>query len=358
MLWLNYFSILALILAYVAPYVNPSVFWPIAFMGLGYPILLVLNLFFIVYWFAQMRVLGLWSLLNVAVGWNSFLAYVQFSYTETPANKDIKVMSYNCMLFDLYNWSHNAQSRRQIFNMLQEESPDILCLQEFFTRDGKSEYNNLDTLGKFLAAKNQHAEYAITLRKIDHWGLITLSKYPIIRKGKILFNTNSNNLCIYTDLLIHKDTVRVYNVHLASIHFGKKEYKFIDQLLNNDSISNELEESKSILRRIKRAFITRSEQSLAVAKHIAACKYKKIVCGDFNDTPSSFAYRRIKDGLNDAFISSGSGIGKTYAGKLPALRIDYILYSKGFESYNYKRAAETFTDHYPVSCYLREGNHE
>ena len=300
-----------------------------------------------------MRIIGLWSVLALAIGWNSFSSSFQFNLnTSIPTNKDIKVMSYNCMLFDLYNWSHNKKSRELIFDMLQEESPDILCLQEFFTSESKHHFNNTDTLTKFLPAKNIHTEYAISLRGNDHWGIATLSKYPIVKKGKILFNTNSNNICIFTDVLIHQDTVRIYNIHLASIHFGKKEYQFIDDIIN-DKTTEEIEGSKNILRRLKLAFIKRSEQATIVAQHMAECKYKKIICGDFNDTPSSFAYRKLKGDLNDAFIESGSGLGKTYAGKLPALRIDYILYSNSFESYNYKNFPETYTDHYPISCYLK-----
>ncbi len=353
MLWLNYFCILSIILSYTARYINPNAFWPLAFFGLGYPILFILNVFFIIYWFAQMRVIGLWSVLALSIGWNSFFSYFQFNLSSTaPTNKDVKVMSYNCMLFDLYNWSHNKKSRELIFDMLQEESPDILCLQEFFTSEAKNHFNNTDTLTEFLSAKNIHTEYAITLRGTDHWGVATLSKYPVVKKGKILFNTNSNNICIYTDVIINRDTVRIYNVHLASIHFGKKEYKFIDDIIHDKS-TEEIEGSKNILRHLKLAFVKRSEQVAIVSEHIAACKYKKIVCGDFNDTPSSFAYRKIKGDMQDAFMESGSGIGRTYAGKLPALRIDYILYSENFESYNYKHFPETYTDHYPISCYLK-----
>lgn len=353
MLWVNYLVIVCLILSYTARYINPQAFWLIAFFGLGYPILLIVNLLFTVYWFAQMRIIGIWSLLVIVLGWNSFFSYFQVNFDSVhPSNKDVKVMSYNCMLFDLYNWSKNAHSRNLIFDLLQEESPDVLCLQEFYTSEEEKDFHNADTLVKFLPTKYIHAEYTTTLREKDHWGIATLSKYPIVRKGKIVFNTTSNNICIYTDVVMNSDTVRIYNLHLASVHFGKQDYKFIDDIMN-DKETQEIEGSKNILRRLKRGFLKRSIQAEQVALHIKSCPYKVILCGDFNDTPSSYAYRKIKGELNDAFIESGSGIGKTYAGKLPAFRIDYILYSKEFTSYNYKRVHETYTDHYPISCYLK-----
>ena len=296
-----------------------------------------------------------WILVSAAVvlfSVNNLLGNMQFHFgNKTPNNNDIKILNYNCMLFDLYNWSHNKKSRQIIFNLLQEESPDILCLQEFYTSEQPKDFHNADTLISFLKTKNIHTEYTTTLREFDHWGIATLTKYPIVRKGKIVFETKSNNICIYTDVIINRDTVRIYNLHLASISFGKKEYKFIDDLNNNKYKDSSLT-AKSIIKRLRDGFLKRAEQAEMVAAHMKGCKYKIILCGDFNDTPSSFAYHKLSKNLIDAFKQSGSGIGKTYHGSLPFLRIDYILHSPEFESYNYKRYPESLTDHYPITCYL------
>jgi len=353
MLWLNYGVAMALLLSILAAYISPRTFWPIAFFGISYPALFVANLLFVIYWGMQMRVWALLSGILILSSANNFLGNVQFHFSKrTPDKTDIKIMNYNCMLFDLYNWSHNKHSRGLIFSMLQEESPDILCLQEFYTSEEKSDYHNADTLQQFLKAKNMHAEYTITLRDSDHWGVATFTKFPIVRKGKISFDTHSNNICIYTDMLIGGDTVRVYNVHLASISFGKKEYKFIDNISKNEISDPDLDRSKSILKRLKNGFLVRAGQAELVAAHMASCKYKMILCGDFNDTPSSYAYRTLAKNLKDAFRRSGSGIGKTYHGALPFLRIDYILHDKNFDSYNYTRVPESLTDHYAISAYL------
>jgi len=77
-----------------------------------------------------------------------------------------------------------------------------------------------------------------------------------------------------------------------------------------------------------------------------------IVCGDFNDTPVSFSYHTLADGLTDAFVNSGQGIGRTYIGKLPSFRIDYIFHGDRFESYNFKTLDYRMSDHLPVSCSL------
>lgn len=352
MLWLNYFAAIALLLSLLAGLISPATFWPMAFFGISFPVLFLINVAFVIYWGVQMRAWALLPACMLLASAGHFMGNVQFHFSEKmPANTDVKIMNYNCMLFDLYNWSHNAQSRDLILNMLHEEAPDILCLQEFYTSEQKGDYNNTDTLQKLLKAKNMHAEYTITLRDLDHWGVATFTRYPIVRKGKILFDTESNNICIYTDMLVNEDTLRVYNLHLASINFGKKEYKFIKGLSKKE-IPGNLEQPKSIFKRLKKGFLARSMQAKQVAAHMAECPYKMIVCGDFNDTPSSYAYQTISNNMADAFRESGKGIGKTYNGPLPFLRIDYILHTKSISSYNYRVISESQTDHYPITCYL------
>jgi endonuclease/exonuclease/phosphatase family metal-dependent hydrolase len=356
-LWLNYFAVVALLLSFTAKYISPQTFWPLAFFGISYPVLLLLNVLFIVLWSIQMRWWALLSGLAIIVTLPNLLSIVHINPgKKATSNNDIKVMDFNCMLFDLYNWSHNKQSRKLIFEMLQSESPDILCLQEFYTSEQPKDFHNADTLVSFLKTKNIHAEYTTTLRQFDHWGIATLTKYPMVRKGKIVFDTKSNNICIYTDVIINKDTVRIYNTHLASISFGKKEYKFIDGLNNNEYNDSNLVESKNIIKRLKNGFLKRAEEAGMVAAHMKTCRYKIILCGDFNDTPSSFAYHLLSENLKDAFKESGNGIGKSYNGNLPLLRIDYILHSPDFECNGYNRIAESLTDHYPICCYLHLKN--
>ena len=41
-----------------------------------------------------------------------------------------------------------------------------------------------------------------------------------------------------------------------------------------------------------------------------SCPYPIIICGDFNDTPVSYAYQQLGDNMIDAFLESGNGIGK------------------------------------------------
>ena len=60
-------------------------------------------------------------------------------------------------------------------------------------------------------------------------------------------------------------------------------------------------------------------------------------------------YHSIKHNLVDAFSISGKGIGASFV-KIPALRIDYILHDKKFESTNYIQHKKILSDHFAISC--------
>ena len=348
--------LISLLVSYLSPYINPKNFWLFAFFGLAYPYLLLANIVFLIWWIIRWKKLYWLSLLCILIGWPNMKHFFHLSFDhDTSERKDeIKILSYNIRLFDLYNWTHQKNTRNKIFSFLEDESADILCLQEFFQSDN-GPFKMLDTLSNITKSKDHHVEYTLTRRK-DHWGMATFSKYPIINKGKITFKTTSNNICIFSDLKIGNDTVRVYNVHFQSISFGNADYKFMDVLKEkNDTLDAEDIEiaSKNILRRLKRAFVKRAGQTDKVLEHIGSCSYPVIVCGDFNDTPFSYTYHSFNEKLQDAFMENGSGIGSTYLGSFPSYRIDYIFHSDNFMASGFDIAPTELSDHYPLISRLK-----
>jgi len=76
--------------------------------------------------------------------------------------------------------------------------------------------------------------------------------------------------------------------------------------------------------------------------------YPIILCGDFNETPQSYIYKLLSENFDDAFREGGWGIGSTYAGKIPGLKIDHILYPKEMKVLDARVSKVEFSDHYPV----------
>jgi endonuclease/exonuclease/phosphatase (EEP) superfamily protein YafD len=73
-----------------------------------------------------------------------------------------------------------------------------------------------------------------------------------------------------------------------------------------------------------------------------------IVCGDFNDVPNSYAYCTIGKGLQNAFTQKGSGLGRTFSGIAPTLRIDNIFADKRFTINQFVRDSKKISDHFPI----------
>jgi endonuclease/exonuclease/phosphatase family metal-dependent hydrolase len=350
----NHLAAIALLISYLAPHVSPENFWFIAFFGLAYPILVVVNILFILYWTIQLKKRGIYSFIIIIAGFSNLHHYVQLTLKNNPDNskKIIKVMSYNVKVFDLYNWSHNIETRNKMFQLINNELPDIACFQEYYHRDS-SKYANTDSLMKLANFKYCDTVYTTSDKYHQHFGIAIFSFYPIINKGKIDFGYRSNNICIYSDIVLGKDTVRVYNMHLQSIAFSPDDYKYIDNL-QKDVETEDMQHSKNILKRLKRAFVKRAKQAELIEASIASSPYAVIVCGDFNDTPGSYAYNTIASKLNDSFVESGNGFGRSYVGAFPSFRIDYILHSNQFKAYNFKTIREELSDHFPVVTYLEK----
>jgi endonuclease/exonuclease/phosphatase family metal-dependent hydrolase len=192
-------------------------------------------------------------------------------------------------------------------------------------------------------------EYLVEFRG-NFFGIATLSRYPIVEKGVVPFDREGTNMCIYTDIDYNGKIVRVYNMHLQSLHFKQTDLEFLKSL--NFSDEQTLAGAKNIFSRFKHAFIRREEQAKTIREHINDCPYPVVLCGDFNDTPLSYSYELLKGDLIDAFQEKGTGIGSTYNGAFPLLRIDYVLHSANLQLHYFEKKKEDLSDHYPLVAYF------
>jgi endonuclease/exonuclease/phosphatase family metal-dependent hydrolase len=350
LLAVNAFFAFTLLMAYLAVHINPDSFALPAFFGLAYPYLLLINIILVIIWAMLLRYEALISVFVIAIGFTHFSNYIQLTKPTGDKTGTFKVLSYNVRLFNYFETGNGSTSEKKVLEFLKSQQPDILCMQEFFVIGdplqaeaivksalGGKYYSHLKILG---SGKNRT------------YGIATFSKYPIIYKGEII-HPGSSSLSIYSDLLIGKDTFRIYNNHLQSFRLKKMERSFIEEMTASNN-KETLGEVKSLSISLKKGFVRRAIQAQKVKDHINKSPFPVIVAGDFNDTPVSYAYRKMRKGLNDSFVNSGYGAGFTYKGNYPPNRIDYILYDNALINSFFDIKKVRYSDHYPIVAYFRK----
>ena len=341
--WCNLSLIFVTLLSYVSPFVSPEKFWMFSFFGLLYPWLLLANFLFIVYWGIRKERYLLFSIFCILIGWNYFIGFIGLN-NRLEGNHEtvIKIASYNTGR-TLYLWNksdkeQHKKSKDSFFRLRKDfRDIDIHCAQE------ASKYA-IDWLTDSLAFPLYFYHY----EKIST--TFIFSKTPFLKTGFIDLKNRANS-CIWADLNLHGKIVRIYNVHLQSSQISDKTDK-----LAKDGNLQEKETWKTIgevLKKYVRAAKTRAWQAEKIAKHIAECPHPVILCGDLNDTPLSYPYNVLSENLHDTFKEKGKGIGTTYAGSIPALRIDFIFADQNFEILNHEIIDNDLSDHYPVVGTLR-----
>jgi len=318
----NVFAIL-LIISFFTPSLMPEKFGLIALLSLVTPALIIINLVFVIFWiiagFKKQVILSFFVLLLSLL----FIPKLyKFNNEKYPVNKDhLRIMTYNVRKFNIFNWIEIENIDDKIIELVNKEDPDILAIQE---------YRSLETFKLNYAYIYNYR----TINKIQS-GLVIYSKYPIIDKGSIGDEGHSVD-AIYVDIVKKNDTFRIYNFRLESLgvvpnkdYFGHKN-------------------SEKLIKRVKKSFILQQNQIINLNKHINLSKHKVILAGDLNNTPYSWAYKNIKNKLQDTFLEAGKGFGKTYEFKKFPLRIDFIFVDENIRVIDHENLKQQFSDHYPI----------
>jgi len=321
---MNSIAAFALLLSYLLPYVSPKTFPLLSVLSLAVPILIVVNVIFLIYWVVLLNKKGILSLVVLVLGISHVTSLYKISGKSTEDTADgISLLSFNVRSFNRFSWIDSKTIPQDISGFVRSESPDIFCAQEY--------YNNPDTdftqyRYKFEDFNNDNGELA----------LVVFSKYPIINKGSLHFKKTANNV-IFCDIAIQKDTVRVYNVHLQSHKISSNTNRFSQ------------EDSQKLLKRIQISFERQQEQVDKLIEHMRQSPYDNIVMGDFNNSAYSYVYDKIvSEELQDTFKEAGKGFGKTWEFDLFPVRIDFILVPEEYEVLEFKNIHQKLSDHYPI----------
>lgn len=337
----------------LSPFFSPELFWPMAFFGLAFPLLTVINVFFFLYWLlVKNKKIAITQGVLLLLSMPYYPRHMQFfpkEISEDSLSTTLNVVDFNTHYMGAFDFE--GKDSNFFFALLDTIQPDVMCFQEFTNLSGGFEK---PMFKKFFSQFKEYANVnadALSNSFPTGYGVCIFSKYPIVKKGFLERVNQSSNLTVFADIVVGSDTIRVVNTHLKSIVFDKVDYKAVEDLKNIEEV--ESWEVRRIAAKLKYAFKARAVQADAIREKLIDCPYKIILCGDFNDSPNSYSYEILRGKLKDAFMQSGRGMSRTYVGKMPSFRIDYILHDPSFESYNYKTNRVNFSDHKMISCTIK-----
>lgn len=328
--FVNSLFAIALLLAYILPFIPPRYFPFLSILSLGVPILIITNFLFLVFWAIRVKRQVFLSLIVLLLGLHHVFALFSFSLEKKEASQEkgeVSVMSYNVRMFNKYLWLDKKEVPQQMKKFIESQSPDILCVQDYYKTD--SIHIN-EFRYSYIKTKDENA----TL------GHAIFSDFPIINKGSLNFPDTYNN-AIFADIVVGNDTLRVFNIHLESL-------KIIPKKVLNKAVTEKL------VHRVGGAFVMQQEQIEMVLDAIDTTPYKSILCADMNNSAFSYVYRKIEgQGFKDAFKEAGNGFGKTFDFEFIPLRIDMIFVAAPIEVTDFKNYRIKLSDHYPIMARIK-----
>ena len=347
----NIIAAIFMLMTLIGTIVSPENIILPAYFALIFPITIVVNIGFVIFWIFARKWFFLLSLsvllLSASEISNTFPVHFGNLKPRTATNP-ILILTYNTKMCGELK-KHTPKSHNKVIQYISESNADIVCLQEFTVSD-KEEYLTQADINR--AFTKYPYRYILFKQKGKENGVATFSKYPIIHKQPIDY-PSSYNSSIITDINIHNKIIRLINNHLESNRLTEKDKNMPRKLKENFDADNLTGITRHFSRKLGVAYKLRAVQADMVAKEIAKSPYKVIICGDFNDVPSSYAYTKIKGKLKDAFSETNMGLGWTFNERYYRFRIDYVLYdSNAFFPIQYKTDKAKYSDHYPVLCQL------
>jgi len=344
---------LCFLLGAYARFFDPLHWWFIGLFTFVLAYLLTALGVLLVFWIVKREAWFLISLTAIIAGWGAITNIFpmrfssSFSMRKDPAA--IRVMSWNVDQFNILHHKDHPEVKKEMIDLINQYDPDIACFQEVVASDKTSGINYLPAILHALRFTDYFYSYSVrdNFDRDHHFGRLILSKLPILDKQTVVNDPNDYNATFqYVDVLKGSDTIRVFNIHLQSLKFSKSNLNYLDNsTLASDST---LTESRSIIAKIKKAFIKRSVQARFIRDEVDNSPYPVILCGDFNDVPNSYAYETIGSGMQNAFVKKGFGFARTFSTISPTLRIDNIFADRDFTVTQFIRVKKLLSDHFPI----------
>lgn len=354
----NLIAIILLLMATQAPSVSPSQMSIFAYLGIGFIFLLAVNIIYLIIWIISFR----WKFIIIQL----FALFLCMDAIKTyiPMNKPtpvvdipenaIKMLSYNVRGFD---WKVGDEARKNpILEYIANSDADIICLQEFAVEEVRDKKKGI-SLKEFDNIMKEYPYRSVTRlgdSKGIIYGLACYSKHRITKVARVPIESQFNGSAMY-EIRVGRKLITVINNHLESNHITEEDKALYKELIVEGNKDKFNEVARSVASRLGFAFKTREKQVDIIAEAIEIQRENTksmVLCGDFNDTPISYAYGKFKGDFEDSYKNTGRGIGITYHENGFLFRIDYIMHTSDIKAYNSTVDKVKYSDHYPLYTFL------
>lgn len=338
----NVASVLIMLFVGNVDKLNPADHPLLANLGLGFPILLLINVCFLLFFVLFKKKYIIVPILGFLICYQPIRRYWPMNIGRDIPAGSIKVLTYNVFHFERGETPDGEPN--PILAYIVESDADIVCLQEA----------RIDA--EVLAAV-KHTYFYIDSVRTDTSGecLVVLSKHPIVGKKHIKYHSKGN-LSAAFKVLINNDTVTVINNHFETSGLSKADRAGFRNMVKGKTGKDSMRmESKRLLVKLGESAAIRAPQADAVAEYVRSCHGNVILCGDFNDNPLSYTHHVLEKELTDCYVATANGPGTTYHHNAIFVRIDNIMCSSDWQPYSCKvDKSIVASDHYPVYCWLKK----
>lgn len=233
--------------------------------------------------------------------------------TDESISHSLHLVSWNAEGFQL-----NKDTLQASAAFIRNLHPDVICLQE-------RPHDNL-LYRDSISAVFGYPYRVFNSREDEVLNLAIYSRFPLSNMKEYYF-PDSYNKVLQIDMLYEGKTIRLFNIHLQTTGMTPAFQG------NNRLHTYQLNARE------------RNRQAQLLAEAVASSPYPVILCGDLNDTPISYAYRKLTNKLQDCFLETGNGWGGTYQPACNLFRIDYTFCSPELKTSAYRLYSNCWSDH-------------
>ena len=331
----NLCTVLLLWLCVAVTFVSPDVIPRLSLLTLAFPVFLVANLLFVLFWlifYARLVWVPVVGMLAVG-GYILDYCPLRLGSAGQGDGSGITVVSYNV------GGMTTEERRAELLSILRSADADIVCLQEVATH--------------FLGNHQKWLD-STSYRYLQAGSVAILSRHPFLSDTiHISFPTRSNrSIACWIDF--DGDSLLVINNHLESNHLSEEEKDEYTSTIIDPHRQTIKSSSRMLVGKLSEATGYRGAQADSVCAFIDRnAGHSIILCGDLNETPVSYVYQQFDRRLLSAYREAGLGPGFSYTRRSFPVRIDHLFHSGHWTctSCGIDRTVSA-SDHYPLTVRL------